>query len=215
MMKEIRNKKRVGVLLMALLIWGNFCLMNQIYMEQTWQIYEKALRFHIRADSDEKEDQRFKLAVRDEVLLTLRPYVKEANSAVEMENVVRRRLGEIKQAIKNVQKTYPSLGEEEISIYSVKERFPIRKYGNVVFPAGVYKAIRIDIGKGKGHNWWCAFYPKLCFAQAESDKKESGKEGIGKDEEAELRALLGDEEAEALTGNKLKLKFLFWEWVVR
>ena len=34
------------------------------------------------------------------------------------------------------------------------------------FPGGVYEALRVVIGSGEGHNWWCVMYPNLCFANS-------------------------------------------------
>ena len=65
-----------------------------------------------------------------------------------------------------------------VRVYFTKERFPIRHYGTAIFPAGEYQALRVDIGKAAGHNWWCAFYPNLCytpeknFTLSESGKKQ-------------------------------------------
>ena len=32
----------------------------------------------------------------------------------------------------------------------------------------MYDALRITIGSGKGHNWWCVMYPSLCVTAAEN-----------------------------------------------
>ena len=40
--------------------------------------------------------------------------------------------------------------------------FPDRIYGAVKVPAGEYRALRVTIGAGEGHNWWCVLYPSLC-----------------------------------------------------
>ena len=40
--------------------------------------------------------------------------------------------------------------------------FPDRVYGKVFVPAGEYRALRVTIGAGEGHNWWCVLYPSLC-----------------------------------------------------
>ena len=29
--------------------------------------------------------------------------------------------------------------------------------------AGVYDALILELGAGKGDNWWCVIYPPLCF----------------------------------------------------
>ena len=42
--------------------------------------------------------------------------------------------------------------------------FNERKYDSITLPAGYYDALRITIGEGKGHNWWCVMYPQFCVA---------------------------------------------------
>jgi len=44
--------------------------------------------------------------------------------------------------------------------------FPTKTYGDMVFPCGTYEAVRVKIGEGKGHNWWCVLYPPLCFTDS-------------------------------------------------
>ena len=44
------------------------CRLCQTYIEKTCFLYDYSLRFHVRADSDEKEAQERKLIVRDAVL---------------------------------------------------------------------------------------------------------------------------------------------------
>lgn len=41
--------------------------------------------------------------------------------------------------------------------------FPDRIYGGTLVPAGDYRALKITIGEGAGHNWWCVLYPGLCW----------------------------------------------------
>ena len=43
--------------------------------------------------------------------------------------------------------------------------FPDRRYGGVFVPAGDYRALRVVIGAGEGHNWWCVLYPSLCLPE--------------------------------------------------
>lgn len=42
------------------------------------------------------------------------------------------------------------------------EEFPTRVYDTFQLPAGLYEALRITIGEGEGHNWWCVVFPTLC-----------------------------------------------------
>ncbi len=41
--------------------------------------------------------------------------------------------------------------------------FPTKSYGDLVLPCGTYDAVEIQIGEGRGRNWWCVLYPRLCF----------------------------------------------------
>ena len=40
--------------------------------------------------------------------------------------------------------------------------FPDRVYAGELVPAGTYRAVRVVLGEGEGHNWWCVLYPSLC-----------------------------------------------------
>ena len=56
--------------------------------------------------------------------------------------------------------------EEEGVAYDVDvslgiKSFPTRKYGSLVFPAGEYEALVVEIGEGKGQNWWCIMFPPM------------------------------------------------------
>ena len=68
--KDQKNKSvgivRVAAVVLILLSAG---LLYQMYVETHFQIYDSALRFHVRAASDAPEDQRRKLLVREPMLL--------------------------------------------------------------------------------------------------------------------------------------------------
>ena len=83
--------------------------------------------------------------------------------------------------------------------------FPDKTYGDVTFPAGRYEALRIEIGRAEGHNWWCVLYPNLCFLDSvHAVVPEEGKE--------ELRQVLTDEEYEMVTATTyFKVKWFFFE----
>lgn len=150
------NKKALSVLLFIFLLCS--CgVLGQAYMEQTSLIYDSTLRFHVRADSDEKEAQERKLIVRDAVLRYVKEDVEKAKSAQELEQSLAQKTAEIARVAANAADGKP------VHVYFTRERFPVRHYGAVLFPAGEYRALRVDIGRAQGHNWWCAFYPKLCY----------------------------------------------------
>ena len=65
--------------------------------------------------------------------------------------------------------------------------FDTRVYDGFTMPAGWYDALRVVIGEGKGHNWWCVLYPPLCISGAEKLAEELRRFS------AEERALLESE----------------------
>ncbi len=52
--------------------------------------------------------------------------------------------------------------------------FETRSYDGFTLPAGDYDAVRIIIGAGEGHNWWCVMYPPLCIPGAENALEKYG-----------------------------------------
>ena len=80
--------------------------------------------------------------------------------------------------------------------------FPDRSYGNCTFPAGWYKALRIELGKAKGHNWWCVLYPRLCFTDS--------LHAVVKEEEMQqLSNVLTEAEYDSLLHEPSRWKFTF------
>ena len=45
--------------------------------------------------------------------------------------------------------------------------FPTKSYGEVTLPAGMYDAVRVEIGQAKGQNWWCVLFPAMCLPAAQ------------------------------------------------
>ncbi|MBQ3969223.1 MAG: stage II sporulation protein R, partial [Clostridia bacterium] len=39
---------------------------------------------------------------------------------------------------------------------------PTKDYGGFSLPAGSYDSLRVILGDGEGHNWWCVVFPPIC-----------------------------------------------------
>ena len=82
--------------------------------------------------------------------------------------------------------------------------FPDKRYGDIIFPEGNYEALRIVLGKGNGHNWWCVLYPNLCFTNATCAV-------VDEDGKKELKEALSAEEYEMVTAtSEFKIKWFFF-----
>ena len=194
------NKITISFTLLICLLFS-YSLLYQVYLEQTGPIYDNTLRFHVRADSDKKEAQKRKLIVRDAVLRYVKEDVYRADSAQELKQNLAEKTEEIAQVAANASDGKP------VRVYFTKERFPIRHYGTAIFPAGEYQALRVDIGKAEGQNWWCVMFPPLCFVdESTAVVDENGKEM--------LKENLTKEEYEALFVNgNIEGKSRVWEWI--
>ena len=56
---------------------------------------------------------------------------------------------------------------QQVRVRLVRMRFPTTHYEGFSLPAGEYDALRIELGKAAGHNWFCVLYPGLCLPSAE------------------------------------------------
>ena len=126
----------------------------------------EVVRIHIRANSNNEEDQNVKLKVRDNVINFITPLIAECNNSCDVKNV----LGDNLNGIEKVaDKVLEECGFKYYSNAKINnEYFPSREYGGKVFPADYYDALILELGSGAGDNWWCVAYPPLCFVGYES-----------------------------------------------
>ncbi len=130
---------------------------------------DDVFRFHILANSDSGSDQALKLYVRDRVLKYTEPLFKSSRSRAEAERKAMENLQQIANAAQKA--VYERGYNYQVCAELRNMHFDIRNYGDITMPSGDYDALRITIGEGKGHNWWCVMYPSLCVGAA-SDYKE-------------------------------------------
>jgi len=128
---------------------------------------ENILRLHIIANSDDAPDQQVKLAVRDAVLAL------EADMAgcADSDGAKALLMADGEKILETVENTLRKNGMDYgaqlmIGVFD----FPDRTYGEAFYPAGRYEALRIVLGEGKGHNWWCVMFPPLCILELPGGK---------------------------------------------
>ena len=162
------------------------------FQAQCDNISNDVFRLHILANSDSDYDQNIKLKVRDKVLNYSEDLFRNAKSKDEAESLISQNLGNITQVARDELKT---LGcDYGVKAEIKKMYFTTRYYDSYTLPSGMYDALRITIGSGKGHNWWCVMYPSICVsAAAEQDEK--------------AKQALGDNEYEIIKNEKYTYKF--------
>lgn len=128
------------------------------------RIAPEILRFHVLANSDSADDQRLKLKVRTMLLDTIYEGLGENASLEETKVYV---VSHQKTLEKRAERYMKNLGYDyPAHMELANSYFPVKTYGDMVFPCGTYEAVRVKIGKGKGRNWWCVLYPPLCFTDS-------------------------------------------------
>lgn len=170
-------------------------------LEMQKGIAEKIIRFHVIANSDTKEDQDLKLAVRDAVGIKMSGILKEAGDRSRSEALIRENMEDMKQTAKEViaENGY----DYDVDICLTDADFPVKTYGAYTFPAGNYEALEIVIGEGRGHNWWCVMYPNMCFS-------DTMYEVIDEDAKSSLKKVLSDEEYQkVLESGDYKVRFRY------
>lgn len=133
------------------------CLCVSAYAEP----FDYLVRLHVIADDDTPAAQAFKLEIRDAVLACAQNLLVACADADEAWDVLNAHLPDFLAAAAD---RAQQLGfTDRLSVQSGVFAFPDRTYGDIVIPAGDYRALRVIIGDGEGQNWWCVLYPNLCL----------------------------------------------------
>ena len=205
-LNNIKNSKIGIVLILSILLFLYTIVCAVSYVEAvSTDISSSVFRLHVIANSNSDEDQSLKYKVRDSLLNYMNNICKDCNSKDEAINIVSKHQEEFKQValetIRNEGYSY------DVKIEIGNFEFPTEHYGDISLPAGFYDALKVEIGKAEGRNWWCVMFPSLCFVDVSS--------GIVPEEsKEELQNVLSDEEYAIISDKSspnIKLKFKLLE----
>lgn len=120
-----------------------------------------AIRLRIIANSDDPADQLLKRQVRDQIIAAVAAEIR----GLQDHDAIR---ATISQSVPAMNALAQQVIAEKGYNYPVQTDygnvpFPTKMYGDQVYPAGEYEALRIQIGQATGQNWWCVLFPPLCF----------------------------------------------------
>ena len=99
--------------------------------------------------------------VRDAVLESLRQGLADLTDVEQAKEYIMQHLPELERIANEVLSSAGSGDRAAVSL--TEEAFPTREYDTFSLPAGIYESLRIVIGEGEGHNWWCVVFPELCL----------------------------------------------------
>lgn len=157
------KKLKIFELSLLIALCFSLCLGTWAQARQN-DISGSLVRLHVLAVSDDETEQRIKLRVRDSVLEYISPLLEGANSSEEAKRIINAHADGIRAAAEKV-----SQGRR-VTVTLGEEYYPTRDYEGFALPAGKYDSLRVILGEGRGHNWWCVVFPPLCVSAAEQEK---------------------------------------------
>ena len=167
-MNKTKKVRSFGTLLCLLACALLFAVMPT---EREGAVYEETVRLHILAASDKKEDQSYKLEVRDALLATYGEALCGATPDEAKEK--------IQQLLPDIERTANETLAASGASYGARatlsrEWYDTRDYGSFTMPNGYYTSLVISLGEGEGQNWWCVMYPPLCLDIALDAPRDDG-----------------------------------------
>ena len=158
----------------SLRLWGSALLiaLSLAALTALWaqgrqnSLSEKLVRFHVIAVSDDEYEQQLKLRVRDAVLEYISPKLEAAESGAQAREILASELD-------NIRDTAQAVSEGRgVTVTLTRENYPTKSYEGFTLPAGEYQSLRVILGEGQGHNWWCIVFPPICLSAAQADTVE-------------------------------------------
>ena len=185
------------IMWILLVFFTAMCLLSVETLWTQHRLAEKTIRLHVVANSDSAEDQTQKLQVRDAVLEKVAQITETCSNAASAKREIALHIDEIREAAQK-ETAY------DVQVRLGTEQFETRYYDTFTLPAGEYPALRVNLGKAQGHNWWCVVFPSLCTAATSDALERTAAVGGFDSEETEL--IEGGEEA-------YELRFKSFEWL--
>ncbi|GIQ70838.1 stage II sporulation protein R [Xylanibacillus composti] len=211
----MRMQARYGyllfILVMLLMSWD--AQRNQAPLAAA-AIPEESIRLRILANSDGANDQWLKRQVRDRVVDQMNKWVAEPMSLEEARALVSSNLDVLEQVVGNTIRESGASYTYEVQLGEVE--FPAKLYGDRVYPAGLYEALVVTIGKGEGKNWWCVLFPPLCFVDTVSGQaaaEEAGEDVKDGESDMEGKVRESQEISSADVAGEMELRFFLVDWL--
>ena len=201
-MKNFKKYFIIFILLFLYVMLYSFSYANNVVSDLSNSLF----RLHVIANSNTKEDQNLKYLVRDELISymnTLCSNVSSKEQAIAIAN----------EHLDDFQKVANEVISKNGFNYSAKVQignfaFPTKTYGDISLPAGYYDALKVELGKAEGKNWWCVMFPSLCFIDVSSGiVDDEAKENLENNLDNESYNLISDQ-----NNSEIKFKFKLIEF---
>lgn len=153
-------RKIIGIIIILTISF----VVNSVYAVHSRPLSQSVLRLHVIANSDDPTDQQLKLKVKDEIVAMMREEFQDIEDPQQARQIAVEHIPQIKAVAREAM--HQQGCDYPVQVQVGKYPFPLKSYGNMVFPAGDYQAVRVVLGEGQGKNWWCVLFPPLCLVSS-------------------------------------------------
>ena len=197
--------KSIILILFLFFIYIFICAFNYAQAVSS-DISNSVFRLHVIANSDTAEDQNLKYKVRDSLLTYMNSLCTDINSKEEAILMIENHKNDFEKIALDVIHSEGFYYNVNINIGNFN--FPTKNYGDISLPAGIYDALRVEIGNSNGQNWWCVMFPSLCFIDINNGiAEENSKSILEKNLSEESYAIVSDK-----SNYTIKFKFKLLEF---
>lgn len=191
--------KRVLIIWVLFIIYTFFSFLSYCNTVST-DIQNSFFRLHVIANSDSEKDQNLKYKVRDALIEYMNYISKDITSKEEAISIATENKNQFYNIAKRV--ILDSGFDYNVNIEIGNFSFPTKSYGDISLPAGFYDALKVEIGKSSGQNWWCVMFPSLCFVDISGGI-------VPEDFKKDLQLTLQEEEYNLISSDALEFKLKF------
>lgn len=131
-------------------------------------IPSNALRLRILANSNTPADTAEKLRVRDAILATVGPLLAHCTTADQAAQRLQTAIPQL-SSVANAQLRADGVSYQATVRFG-EIPFPTKRYGDRLYPAGLYRGLLITLGQAQGANWWCVLFPPLCYVATDTSE---------------------------------------------
>lgn len=195
-MKKTKKLFPILILFIIYILFSLFSYSNAVSTE----IQNSVFRLHIIANSDSKEDQDLKYKVRDSLIEYMNYISTGISSKEEAIEIAKENKNEFYNIAQKV--IYDNGFNYNVNVEIGNFSFPTKTYGDISLPSGFYDALKVEIGKANGQNWWCVMFPSLCFVDVSNGI-------VPKESQEELQSNLQEEEYNLISSDSLEFKLKF------
>ena len=151
-----------GKPIMEQIVAGRLCFYRrptpspQLYTQNNWR--QEITRFHQAQQAAMEELGSFYITAREKV-----------GEAVASIFNIHSLMLEDRDYVETVRRLIQGRG---VTVTLTRENYPTKSYEGFTLPAGEYDSLRVILGEGQGHNWWCIVFPPVCLSAAQADTVE-------------------------------------------